>query len=120
MTLNISIYERWNEFMYLLSKQPRRQIITSLLEAPEADHLPLPDAAMTPDLSVDRDAFEIKLRHIHVPLLAEARYVRWTSEPFRVRRGPRFEVPARVMEVLLAADDTLPPSIVSGCVEEQH
>jgi hypothetical protein len=113
-----TIYDRWDQFMYLLSAQPRRQIITSLMNRPYEGRLPLPDAAITPDISIDKDQFEAKLRQIHVPLLAEARYVQWTSNPFQVQRGRRFDVPASVMAVLLSAEDKLAPSLVSGCVEE--
>lgn len=118
MTDVLTIYDRWDQFMYLLSAQPRRQIIATLMDAPEQDQHPLPDAAITPDLSVDPEQFQIELRQIHLPLLADADYIQWTKEPFHVRRGPRFAEPASVMEVLLSADDRLPPALVSGCVEE--
>lgn len=118
MTEEMSIYDRWDQFMRLLSAQPRRQIISSLMNAPEQDAQPLPDAAMTPELSIEPERFQIKLRQIHLPLLADADYVLWTKDPFQVRRGPRFEEPASVMDVLLSADDRLSPALVSGCVED--
>lgn len=118
MTEAVSIYDRWDQFMYLLSAQPRRQIISSLMNAPEQDAQPLPDAAVTPDLSFDPEGFQIKLRQIHLPLLADADYVSWTKNPFQVRQGPRFEEPSSVMEVLLSAEDRLSPALVSGCVQK--
>lgn len=118
MTTKPTIYERWDEFMYQLSAQPRRQIITSLMEAPDLAWLPLPEAAVTPDLDIDLERLELKLRQIHLPTMTKAGYVGWTKEPFRVNRGPRFDEPAAVMEVLLSADNELPPALVSGCVSE--
>lgn len=118
MTDASTIYERWDQFMYLLSAQPRRQIIATLMDAPEQDAQPLPDAAMTPGLSVEPERFQITLRQIHLPLLADAAYVQWSEDPFQVRRGPRFAEPSSAMEALLSADDRLSPALVAGCVEE--
>lgn len=118
MTEKLTIVDRWDQFMNLLSAQPRRQIISTLMEAPERDTHPLPDAAITPELSTDPERFQIELRHVHLPLLANAEYVQWSKDPFQVRRGPRFEEPSSVMEVLLSAGDRLAPALVNGCVEE--
>lgn len=118
MSDHMTIYDRWDQFMHLLSAQPRRQIIVSLMDQPNHGLLPLPEAAITPDISVDPDRFEIKLRQVHVPVLAKADYVRWRSEPFQVRRGPRFDEPSSVMQVLLSAENDLAPALVSGCVED--
>lgn len=120
MTEALTIYDRWDQFMYLLSAQPRRQIISTLMDAPEHAGRPLPDAAMTPDLAIEPERLHVTLRQIHLPLLADAEYVAWTKDPFRVRRGPRFEEPSSVMEVLLSADDRLSPALVAGCVEEHQ
>lgn len=118
MTEAQSIYDRWDQFMYLLSAQPRRQIISTLMNAPEQEARALPDAATTPGRSTDPERFQIRLRQIHLPLLADASYVRWSGDPFEVRPGPRFEEPASVMEVLLSAEDRLAPALATGCVEE--
>lgn len=114
----MTVVDRWDQFMYLLSAQPRRQIVVSLMEAPEGRQLSLPEAAITPAVSVEAERDEIELHHRHLPLLADAGYVRWTAEPFRVQRGPRFDEPATVMRALLSADDQLAPSLVSDCVAE--
>lgn len=120
MTNDMTAYDRWDQFMYLLSDQVRRQIIVSLMNAPDQQPLPLPEAAITPDLPTDTDRLEIKLRQIHVPVLVEANYIESTDDPFQIRRGDRFEEPAAVMGVLLSSSDQLPPSVVKGCVEEPH
>lgn len=118
MTEQLTVYDRWDQFMRLLSAQPRRQIVVSLMEEPDRSLLSLPEAATTPGLPVDRERFEIRLRQIHVPMLADAEYVRWTEGPLRVGRGERFDEPAAVMDLLLEGDDRLPPALTSGCVEE--
>lgn len=118
MAVNTTIYERWDQFMYLLSAQPRRQVITSLLENGEEEHLPLPDAAMTPEISTQPEQHAITLRNHHLPMLASADYIEWTSDPFRVSRGRRFEEPATVMDLLLSEGAQLSPALVSGCVGE--
>lgn len=120
MTDEMTIYDRWDQFMYLLSAQPRRQIISTLMDASGQDARPLPDAAITPDLPVEPERLQVKLRQIHLPLLADAEYIQWTQEPFQVRRGPRFAEPSSVMEVLRSAEDRLAPALVSGCVEESR
>lgn len=117
MTVEMTIYDRWDQFMYLLSAQPRRQIITSLMQAGEQGVHALTDAAETPGHSVDPDRFQLKLRQIHLPMLADADYISWTDDPFQARQGPRFDEPASVMETLLAAEDHLSPALVSDCVE---
>jgi hypothetical protein len=118
-----AVVERWDQFMRQLSAQPRRQIIVSLMEAPRDSALPLPEAAVgdAETAALDGDGVErwtTILQHRHLPALAEAGYVRWSRDPFRVRRGPRFEEPAAVMRVLLSAEDRLPSTLVSGCVAE--
>lgn len=118
MTGNKSIYERWDQFMYLLSAQPRRQVISSLMEVSKGDHLPLPDAAMTPEISREPKQYAVALRNHHLPMLASADYIEWMSDPFRVSRGNRFDEPATVMDILLSHSSELSPALVSGCVGE--
>lgn len=111
----MTIYDRWDQFMAVLSAQPRRQIVASLMEA--SPERPLPDAAITPDVPPDPERYRVTLRNRHLPTLADAEYVRWTGEPFQVRRGPRFDEPAAVMRALLSPDPQLPSSLTSNCVE---
>lgn len=115
-----TIYDRWDQMMYLLSAQPRRQIISSLMDAREGATLPLPDAAITPDIPVDPEPYAVTLRNRHLPLLADASFVRWTADPFQVQRGPRFDEPAAVLEVLLSAEARLPAPLASSCVGESQ
>lgn len=110
--------DRWDQCLDQLSMQPRRQIIMSLMEAPDKQRLSLPDAAMTPGLPKDTREYTCELHHHHLPALADVDYIRWTSEPFSVQRGPRFEEPAAFMRLLLSSGDQLPETMVAGCLKE--
>ena len=112
--------DRWNQLLHQLSAQPRRQIIVSLLDVPEERRLLLPEAALPSTSSVDPDRFVTELKHHHLPTLASAGYVRWEQDPFCVQRGPRFEVPAAVVQALLASADQLPEALTQGGIVETY
>lgn len=119
MTLNSSgnknWSERWDQLYEALGAEPRRMIISSLLDEPRERRLPLPDAAESPNQPMDSETLSIKLRHHHLPLLAEAGYVHWEGEPFVVQRGPRFEEPALMIEMVTESIDELPTPLVNNC-----
>ncbi|WP_135535213.1 hypothetical protein [Halostella pelagica] len=107
--------ERWDQLYEALSAEPRRMIISSLLDEPQERRLPLPDVAESPNQPKDAEILSIQLRHHHLPLLAEAGYVRWEDEPFVVQRGPRFEEPAFIIELVTDSIDELPASLIRNC-----
>lgn len=107
--------ERWNELFEALSAEPRREIIISLLEEPRERRLPLPEAAESPNQSMDSETLAVHLRHQHLPKLAEAGYVRWESDPLRVQRGPNFDEPAFIVENVLDSMDEIPESLIDNC-----
>ena len=107
--------ERWDQLYEALSAEPRRMIIAALLDEPEERRLPLPDAAESPNQPIDSETLSIKLRHHHLPLLAEAGYVRWTDEPFVVQRGPQFEEPAHILEMVSESIGELPSPLIDNC-----
>jgi hypothetical protein len=107
--------ERWDRLYEALGAEPRRMIIASLLDEPEGRRLPLPDAAESPNQPVDSETLSIKLRHHHLPLLAEAGYVRWEDEPFVVQRGPRFNEPAFIIKMVTESVDELPIPLIKNC-----
>lgn len=113
-----AICDRWDELMYQLSALPRRQIVVSLMEAEADEALALPGAAKTSGADVDPDRFEIKIRQIHLPMLANVDYIQWTADPFHVRRGQRFDEPASVMRALLDEDAQLAPTLLSDSLEK--
>jgi hypothetical protein len=107
--------EKWDQLYEVLSAQPRRMIIFSLLKEPE-QWLPLPDAAYSSSRPIDSQNSCMRLRHYHLPKLTEAGYIRWESDPFRVRRGPHFEEPAFVISKMTDTSDEYPERLRDECV----
>lgn len=107
--------DRWDQLFDVLSAEPRREIINSLLDEPKERRLPLPEAAQSPNQSIDSAMLTIKLRHQHLPKLADAGYVRWEQEPFCVQRGPNFAEPALIVETVFESIDEIPDSLIDNC-----
>lgn len=114
--------DRWDTVFQALGAEPRRQIIVSLLEAPEDRALSLPEAANPSYLREDPEVLTTELIHSHLPELAAAELVRWESEPFTVSRGPAFDEAAIVFQGLYDRVDAIPSRLVDGCqrLEEQR
>jgi len=106
---------RWNQMFEALSAEPRRAIIISLSEEPAERRLPLPEAAETPNQSMSSETLSTNLRHRHLPLLADAGYIRWASDPFCVQRGPAFAEAAFVTTKILNSVDEVPQSLIDNC-----
>jgi len=106
--------ERWHTVFRTLSDGTRRQIIGSLLEASPNRKLSLPEAANMPDYRLDPEMLHTNLVHNHLPIMAQAGFVKWEKEPFCVERGPRFE---EVSAVILAIDtyEDFPQHLIDGC-----
>jgi len=77
--------------------------------------LPLPDAAESPNQSIDTETLCTKLRHYHLPKLAEKGYICWESDPFCVQRGPHFEEPAFILERVTESVDEYPERLLNDC-----
>ena len=56
-----------------------------------------------------------KLRHQHLPSLADAGDVRREDDPFVVQRGPRSGEPAAIIEMVTAFVDDLPAPSMGDC-----
>lgn len=107
--------DRWDTVFQALGAEPRRQIVVSLLEAPEDRALSLPEAANPSYLREDPEMLATELIHSHLPELAAGDFVRWESEPFTVSRGPAFEEAAIVFQALHDCADAIPSRLVDGC-----
>lgn len=109
------VIERWDRVFRVLTAEPRRQLITTLLDAGAERPVPLPEAAMSPTVPRERETLRFHLHHRHLPMLAEAGFVRWEREPLRAWRGPNFEEAAVVIASLHECADELPDRLVHGC-----
>jgi hypothetical protein len=103
--------ERWDSAFKALAAAPRRELVVRLQECAAGESVSLPDAAIRPDAPVDRERLALALHHQHLPRLANSGYVRWTDEPFRARRGPRFAEIATVLEAIADAADRFPAAM---------
>lgn len=107
--------DRWDELHRILASQERRMVLYSLLDVPDERRLPLPEAAMAPQTSVDSERLSVQLQHRHLPKMDDAGYVRWEREPFRVQRGPCFEEVQAVFRLIHDSIDRFPRSLIDGC-----
>ena len=110
-----SVIDRWDRVFEAISAEPRRQLVVALADAPPDRQIMLPEAAASPRLPVDRERLEVRLRHVHLPLLERHGFVAWTEDPFRASRGPHFEEVAAVFDALHDHAPRLPDQLVSGC-----
>lgn len=77
----------------VLSDPLRRRLLVALHESTTDGSEPLVD----PDLLEER---ALELHHTHLPRLADAGYVEWEISPLVVRRGPRFDEIAPLLDAL--------------------
>jgi hypothetical protein len=110
-----AVVERWDEVFRALSAEPRRQIIVSLLDAPEGRPVSLPESAVNPNVPVDEGRLRVLLEHCHLPTLADSGFVEWERDPLEAFRGPRYHEVAVVFESLYAGASDIPESLVVGC-----
>ena len=114
--------ERWDTVFRSLAAEPRRQLVVSLMEAPQDRELSLPEAANPPSLLMEPATLYSELIHVHLPVLEDAGLIEWEREPLCAKRGPQFEEAATVIEAIQQNASTLPPSLREGCqrLEEQE
>lgn len=113
--------EKWNDVFEVITAEPRRQLIVSLLDTEEA--VPLPESAVNPNAPADSEALKVELYHRHLPMLADREFVEWDTDPLVAERGPRFEEVAAVFEALHTSAGRIPDSLVVGCQrleQERH
>ncbi|MFD1647649.1 hypothetical protein [Haloarchaeobius litoreus] len=75
----------------------------------------MPDAAWSASHELDTEDLTVRLRHLHLPKLAEAGYIRWESDPFTVSRGPHFAEPALVLDRMTESETRLPRRLRDEC-----
>ncbi|UTF54771.1 hypothetical protein [Natronosalvus rutilus] len=109
------VTEGWDRVFEVLSAEPRRQLISSLLDAPPDTTVPLPESAINPTNPGDPEHLRQELHHHHLPKLADRSFIDWEPDPLVAGRGPQFDRVAVVFEALHAASTEIPDSLVSGC-----
>lgn len=109
------VVRRWDQVFEALSAEPRRQIVSELLDVPPDESVSLPGAAINPNLEIDRDQLRLSLYHHHLPVLERYEYVEWSPEPFRVSRGTNFDEIGVVIDSLHRNAHEIPDLLVDGC-----
>lgn len=109
------VSDRWNQVFRALAAEPRRQIITALMDVPPNESVPLPESAIMPNAPIDPNAMRVELHHIHLPLLADLDIIQWNDTPLAATRGPQFDDAAYVLISSQSYANDLPDSPVIGC-----
>ncbi|SFB71316.1 hypothetical protein SAMN05444422_101404 [Halobiforma haloterrestris] len=95
-----------DELFEVLSKPPRRRILTALAETN-----PRRETEFVPrDFTRDgrREDVLVGLYHTHLPKLDDAGFIEWDPNSRTITRGPRFAEIAPIVELLTAHRDDLP------------
>lgn len=116
--------ERWDAVFRAAAAEPRRQLVVTLLDAQPGETVSLPESAINPDVPQDPQTLRRELFHEHLPLLADAGFVEWDTDPLEAARGPNFDQIGVVFRALHDHAPELPDSLVVGCLrleaEEQQ
>lgn len=95
-----------NELFEVLSKSPRRRILTALVDANPRDVAEFAPAEFTNDER--REDVLTRLYHTHLPKLDEAGFIKWDPDSETITRGPRFDEIAPLVELMIAHPGELP------------
>ncbi|WIV67405.1 hypothetical protein [Natrialbaceae archaeon AArc-T1-2] len=109
------VIKKWDQVFEILTAEPRRQLIVSLLDAPPGQSVSLPEHAVNPNIPADPEKVRRELHHCHLPMLADHGFINWETEPLVASRGPRFDEVAVVLTALHATATDIPDSLVIGC-----
>ena len=84
----------------------RRHVLLRLVDCDSAGgELQVNELGVGPDESGSRD---LRLRHVHLPKLVDAGYVRWNEDTGTVRPGPNVDEIEPVLRLLSDHGDELP------------
>lgn len=89
-----------------LSDPVRRRILVRLADDSADDPVLEIDATSDPSGRSDGDA--VRLVHVHLPKLDDLGFIEWDRERDAVRRGPRFDEIAPLLDLLIEHRAVLP------------
>ncbi|WP_158058715.1 DUF7344 domain-containing protein [Halorussus halophilus] len=89
-----------------LCKSPRRQLLTALADVDSDDEKLTPSDFCTP--TAPDGQVPISLHHTHLPHLEDAGFIEWNRETNYIRRGPRYDEIAPLVELLRTHEGELP------------
>ncbi|SDK03581.1 DUF7344 domain-containing protein [Natronorubrum texcoconense] len=95
-----------DELFDVLSKPPRRRILTALADANPRDEVEFAPRDFTSD--EQREDALVRLHHAHLPKLDEAGFIEWNRGSKTITRGPRFDEIAPLIELITTHRDELP------------
>ena len=91
----------------VLSSSSRRRILLGV-----SDHNPRDEDEFAPDaFASEKDDLErakTQLHHIHLPKLADNRYIEWNPDTETIRRGSNFDDIAPLLRLMADHEDELP------------
>lgn len=111
---SVRVSETWNDIHDVLSADPRRQLLHSLMDADPGESAPLPESAANPTTPPDPENLRMELKHVHLPKSVDRGFILWDNDPFQASRGPEFEKIEVVFDALFSSVDDFPDSIVIG------
>lgn len=98
---------RSSEVFGALSHSYRREILTGLYRREESEQTSVPvDELVSTNQGHGR--IDVELYHNHLPRLADAGFIRWDDGWDVVRRGPRFDDAASIIELMVDHREELP------------
>lgn len=97
-----------DELFEVLSKPPRRRILTALANANPRHEVEFAPRDFTSNEQCE-DVL-VSLQHAHLPKLDEAGFIEWNHGSKTITRGPRFDEIAPLIELMTTHRDELPVS----------
>ena len=94
-----------DELFEILSKHPRRRILTALADANPEETEFVPQDFTRDDRREDVLA---RLHHVHLPKLDDAGIIKWNPDSQVITHGPRFDEIEPLVELLVATPEERP------------
>lgn len=93
-----------------LANKHRRRLLAALLERDPRNEVPVPEVVHAGEKELEN--LKNEMYHAHLPMLADAGFVRWDRETYTVEIGPQFEEIRPLLELLCEHADDLPGEVI--------